>query len=81
MAGPSAGVYKMHSVIRGHHIYKTVWTSLIDETVQVHGAGIDINKHDEYAVDNRLYSHHQRMMNYWAHIKRDIKNMLVFLNA
>ena len=38
MAGTSTGVYKFHSVVRDHHriyIYKTVWTLVIDETLQV----------------------------------------------
>ena len=35
MAGTSTDIYKFNTVIRGHHIYKTVWTPLIDETLQV----------------------------------------------
>ena len=33
-AGTSIGV----SMVRGHHIYKTVWIPLIDETLQAHSA-------------------------------------------
>ena len=35
MVGNSTGVYKFDSIARGHHIYKTVWTPLIDEMVWV----------------------------------------------
>ena len=27
------------TVVRDHHIYKTVWAPLIDEMLQVHGIG------------------------------------------
>ena len=30
MAGASTSVYEFDSVIRGQHIYKSVWTSLTD---------------------------------------------------
>ena len=50
MAGAiiSCSVYEFDSVVRGHHIYKTVWTAMIDETLQV--ALEDTNEHDEYAI-------------------------------
>ena len=35
MVGNSTGVYEFDSITRGHHIYKTVWTPLINETLQV----------------------------------------------
>ena len=31
MVGSSTGVFEFNSVVRGHHVYKTVWTSAIDE--------------------------------------------------
>ena len=34
MAGTNTGVYEFDSVVRGLHIYKTVWTPLIDEMAQ-----------------------------------------------
>ena len=30
MAGASASVYEFDSVVRGQHVYKSVWTSLTD---------------------------------------------------
>ena len=30
MAGTSTSVYKFDSVVRGQHIYRSVWTSLTD---------------------------------------------------
>ena len=39
MAGDNTGVYEFDSVVRGLHAYKTVWTPLIDETLQVHHVG------------------------------------------
>ena len=35
MVGTSTSVYKFDSVARGYRIYKTVWTPLINETLQV----------------------------------------------
>ena len=37
MAGASTSVYEFNSVVRIHHVYKTVWIPLIDEMLQVHG--------------------------------------------
>ena len=39
MAGANTGVYKFDSMLRGLHVYRILWTSLIDETLQVHYAG------------------------------------------
>ena len=36
MAGANTSVYKFDSVVKGLHVYKTVWTPLIDETLEVH---------------------------------------------
>ena len=44
----SHSVFEFDSVVRGHHIYKTVWTPVIDEMLQV--AQEDTNEHDEYPV-------------------------------
>lgn len=33
--GDGEAVFLFHSVIRGHHIYKAVWTPVVGETVQV----------------------------------------------
>ena len=48
MAGASTSVFEFDSVVRGHHVYKTVWTPTIDETLQVMQE--DMNGHDEYVV-------------------------------
>ena len=48
MADISTSVYEFDSVVRGHHIYKTVWTQPIDEMLQV--AWEDTNKHSEVTV-------------------------------
>ena len=50
MAGTSTScsVYDFDSIVRGHHVYKTIWTPVIYETLQV--AREDMNEHDEYAV-------------------------------
>ena len=54
MAGAIAGVYKFDIVVRGLHVYKTVWTLLIDETLQVYHMGDTCSDHDECAVDDQL---------------------------
>ena len=48
MAGTSTGVYEFHTVVRGHHVYKTVWTPVIDETLQVAQEGT--SRHNKYTV-------------------------------
>ena len=35
--------FSLDSVIRGHHIYKTVWTPSVGETVQLE---LEKNEHD-----------------------------------
>ena len=35
--------FSLDSVIRGHHIYKTVWTPSVEETVQLE---LEENEHD-----------------------------------
>ena len=39
MAGANTGVDKFDSMVRALHVYKTVWTPLIDETLRVHHVG------------------------------------------
>ena len=39
MTDANTDVYKLASVVRGLHIYKTIWTPPIDEMLQVHHAG------------------------------------------
>ena len=44
---PACSVYKKESVVRGHHIYKTSWTTVIGEELTVKR---EENKHNEHAV-------------------------------
>ena len=37
MAGASTDVLEFDSMARGQHVYKTVWTPLIDEALQMCG--------------------------------------------
>ena len=48
MVGASTSVYELDGVVRGYHIYRTVWTPLIDGTLQV--VWEDANEHNEYSV-------------------------------
>ena len=48
MADARTNVYKFNIVVRGHHIYTTARTSLIDEVLQVMWK--DTNKCDEYIL-------------------------------
>ena len=36
MSGAFIGVYKFSIMVKGHQVYKTVWTPLNDETLIVH---------------------------------------------
>ena len=45
-ASTSCSVYEFDSIVRGHHIYKTIWTPVSDEMLQV--AWEDTNEHGEY---------------------------------
>ena len=48
MTGASTTTYEIDSVVRGHHAYKTIWTPLLGETLEVRRE--DDNDHDEYPV-------------------------------
>ena len=76
MAGASTSVYKFNNVVRGQHVYKSAWTTFTDKMVCKYILWED-NKHDKYAVNNRLYWHQKED----AHIKRDIENKLIFHNV
>ena len=39
MTDTNTGVYEFDNGIRSPHVYKTVWTPLIDEMLQVHNVG------------------------------------------
>ena len=56
MAGASTSVYEFESVVRGQHIYKSVWTSLTDwcsKTRKCIRVWED-DKHDKYAINDWL---------------------------
>ena len=44
----STSVYEFNSVVIGHHVYKSLWTPLIDEMLQVMLEGT--NEYDEYTI-------------------------------
>ena len=48
MAAVTSERYEMESVVRGHHIYKVVWTPVIGEELLLQPE--DDNEHDRYAV-------------------------------
>ena len=48
MAGTSTSAYKFDRVVRGNHVCKTVWISLIVKMLQVYSA----NKNNKYAADD-----------------------------
>ena len=56
MAGASTSVYEFDRVVRGQHVYKSVWTSLTDWCSKTRKC-IPVQKDDEvdkYAINNRL---------------------------
>ena len=56
MAGASTSVYEFDSVVRGQHVYKSVWTSLTDWYSKTHKC-IPLWEHNErgkYAINDRL---------------------------
>ena len=56
MAGASTSVYKFDSVVRGQHVYKSVWTSLTDWCSKTRKC-IPVREDDErdkYAINDRL---------------------------
>ena len=56
MAGASTSVYEFYSVVRGQHVYKSVWTSLTDwhsktrKRIPVQ----EDDKCDKYAINDQL---------------------------
>ena len=56
MAGASTSVYEFNSMVRGQHVYKSVWTSLTDWCSKIRKC-IPVredNEHDKYAINDRL---------------------------
>ena len=55
-AGVSTSVYNFDSVVRGQHVYKSVWTSLTDWCSKTRKC-IPVREDDErdkYAINDRL---------------------------
>lgn len=52
MAGASVSTsyYKLDIMVRGHHVYKIIWTPLLGETLKKGGNWEDDNDYDEYVV-------------------------------
>ena len=48
MATGDTSTYEIDSVVRGHHVYKTIWTPVLSETLEVEQE-VD-NEHDDHAV-------------------------------
>ena len=59
MAGASISVYKFDSVVRGQHVYKSVWTSLTDWCSKTRKCILmqEDDEHDKYAIKDRLWQH------------------------
>ena len=53
MAGVSTGVSKFDSVVRGQHVFKSVWTLLTNKTHKL--IMLEDNKRGKYAANDRLY--------------------------
>ena len=56
MAGASTSVYEFDNVVRGQHVYKSVWTSLTDwcsKTCKCIPVRED-DERDKYAINDRL---------------------------
>ena len=59
MAGASTSVYEFDSVVRGQHVYKSVWTPLTDWCSKTRNC-IPVKEDDErdkYAINDRLQQH------------------------
>ena len=68
MAGASTSVYEFDNMVRGQHIYKSIWTPLTDKT---HKCMLrENNERDKYAVNNRLSKSKRRM-----HTSREISRI------
>ena len=78
MIGASTSVYEFDNVVRGQHVYKSVWATLTDWCSKTHKC-IPVREDDErdkYAITIDC----SNIRKGDANIKRDIKNKLIFLN-
>ena len=68
-------VYEKESVVRGHHVYKAIWTPVIGEELEVKTE--EDNNHDQHAVavvkDGLVIGHMPRLVAElsWFFLKRD----------
>ena len=72
MAGASTSVYKFDSMVKGQHVYKSVWTSLTDwcsKTRKCILVRID-DKRDKYAISDRTVAISEREMQTTREISR-----------
>ena len=53
MADTSTSVYEFDSVVRGQHVYKSVWTSLTDWCIKCILVRED-DERDKYTINDRL---------------------------
>ena len=51
MASDSTGVYEFDNVVRGQHVYKSVWTPLTDKTRKC--ILREDNESDKYTINNQ----------------------------
>ena len=56
MVGASTSVYEFDSVVRGQHIYISVWTSFTDWCSKTRKCILvrEDDEHDKYAINDRL---------------------------
>ena len=57
MASQGEDRHERASVIRGHHVYKSIWTPMVGEELNI--AAEDGNEHDRYAIMvTSCHAHH-----------------------
>ena len=79
MAGTITSVYEFDSVVRGQHIYKSVWTSLTDWCIKTHKC-IPWCVKTTNMINTLQTMDCSNIQKENANIKRDIESKLIFLN-
>ena len=56
MAGASTSVYEFDNVVRGRHVYRSVWTTLTDWCSKICKSILvwEDDEHDKYTLIDRL---------------------------
>ena len=56
MVGASTSVHEFDSMARGQHVYKSVWTSIIDWCIKTRKCipVLEDDECDKYAINDRL---------------------------